>query len=382
MNPLHTPSASAMPERLVRLVDYLAADPANPNLLEDVATVAFDAQHFALCDEMLARRETLGPLSPALLNLRGLSAMAQRRFDDALALFESLRAAGSDPVVEYNMAYAKAMLGRFEEAIALLADPVLAAVSPAVALKLQSLHHLGRLADAIELGKQHANDPGIGAEISGLLATALFDAEDVEGARHYAAQASGTADGITVRGLLALDGADTHEALDLFGHALSLSPGNSRARLGLGLSLLAQEQFADAAEQIDLAAAAFETHAGSWVAAGWAHLLGGKLKEARTRFEQAARADRGFAEAPGGLAVVDVYEGKLDEAKRHAAIALRLDRNCLSAAQALTLLSTAAGDHAAAGAIRDTALHRTLGPNGRTIAAALSRRAARMSRKP
>lgn len=379
MDQRHNRARSVPSDRLVRLLDYLQADPFNRKLLADAASEAFDSQCFAQCDELLQRYEALGALPPALLNLKGLSAMSQGEFDTALATFDLLSSYGLNPVTQYNTAYAAAMTGRFDQAVERLDEKVLADVQQAAALKIRSLHHLGRLEEAIELASQHASDPHNSAEICGLLATALLDAGDIEGARHYAAQSQDTSDGLTVRGLLSLDETRNEDALALFEQALKAQPDNRRAHLGMGLALLAQGNFSGASKQIDVAAQAYGKHAGSWIAAGWAHLLGGDLTQARARFDEGARVDRGFAEAPGGIAVVDVMEGKLVDAKRHAATALRLDRACLSAALAQSLLSSAAGDQASADAIRNAALQRPLTENGKTIAQALAQRAAKTS---
>lgn len=381
MNNHHARVETDSPERLARLLGFLRADPGNATLLADAARAAYDAHSFACCDELLARHEAIDPLPPSLLNLQGLSYMSQGQFHSALASFERATLLESNPVMQYNSAYAAAMLGRFDHALSLLDDPVIAAVPLAVALKVRSLYHLGNLKATIELAKLHVGDPEVEDEIAGLLATALLDSGDFAGAREYATLAHPTTDSLTVRGLLLLDDANNEDALSLFKEALEIRPDNHRADLGLGLALLAQENFGSAAKHMDAAAEAFVTHAGSWVAAGWAHLLDGKRELARARFEEASRVDRGFAEGPGSLAVVDFMEGKVAEAKHHATAALRLDRACLSAALARSLLSSAAGDQASANAIRHAALHRPLSSDGKTIAQILARHAATASPK-
>ena len=274
------------------------------------------------------------------------------------------------------------MLGHFDEAIAELDDTVLEALPAAATLKLRSLHHLGRLDEALALGKHYTQSAHCDPELHAALATALFDAEDLESARRHAEQAPDTPDGLTVRGLLALDGDSAETARALFERALALNANSGRAMLGVGLALLSEQQFTGAAPALDRAAQLLQTHAGSWISAGWAHLFNGDLAQARARFEEGGRIDRGFAEAPGGLAVVDLKEGKLEDAKRHAEIALRLDRACLSAALAQSLLASAAGDQATADAIREAALSQPLDPRGTTIAQALVRQASKRSGRP
>ncbi|UXU87595.1 tetratricopeptide repeat protein [Burkholderia sp. S-53] len=370
-----TSSVSPAPgaHRVERLLSFLEADPGNLNLLADAAAAAFDARRFTLCDELLDRHAARAPLPAALANLRGLAALSQHRFDAALHAFEPLLATHDDASIRYNAAYANAMLGRFGKAVELLDDATLSGESRAIPLKLRVLHHLGQLDDAIALGRHHADSRAASQELYGALATALFDAADLDGARRYAEQSADTADGLTVRGLLALDVGSIDDARALFRRALAISPGGARATLGIGLVDLAEQRFTDAAGTLDRAADLLKIHAGAWVAAAWAHLFDDDPGAARIRFERAAELDRGFADAHGGLAVLCVHEGRFDEARRNVAIARRLDASCLSAALAENLLATHAGDTRAAEEIRRVALDRPLGPDGQTLAQALAR---------
>lgn len=374
-----TSSVSPAPDahRVERLLSFLESDPGNLNLLADAAVAAFDARRFALCDELLDRHAAQAPLPAALVNLRGLAALSQHRFDAALRALEPLLATHDDPSIRYNAAYANAMLGRFDEAAGLLDDATLSGEPRAVPLKLRVLHHLGRLDDAIALGRRHADSRAASPELYGALATALFDAADLDGARRCAERSADTVDGMTVRGLLALDAGSIDDARDLFRHALAFNPDSARATLGIGLVELAERRFAEAADALDHAADALKTHAGAWVAAAWAHLFNGDPGAARIRFERAAELDRGFADAHGGLAVLCVHEGRFDEARRNVAVARRLDASCLSAALADSLLATHAGEIRTAEDIRRAALDRPLGPDGRTLAQALARCSAR-----
>ncbi|WP_338638624.1 tetratricopeptide repeat protein [Burkholderia pyrrocinia] len=359
--------------RVERLLSFLATDPGNLNLLADAAIAAFDAHRFTLCDELLDRHAARAPLPAVLANLRGLAALSQHRFDTALRAFEPLLTTHDDASIRYNAAYANAMLGHFGEAVELLDDATLNGESRAIPLKLRVLHHLGQLDDAIALGRRHADSRAASPELCGALATALFDAADLGGARRYAERSADTVDGLTVRGLLALDAGSIDDAHDLFRRALAFSPDGARATLGIGLVDLAEQRFADAAGTLDRAADLLKTHAGAWVAAAWAHLFDGDPGAARIRFERAAELDRGFADAHGGLAVLCVHEGRFDEARRNMAIARRLDASCLSAALTESLLATHAGDARTADEIRRAALDRPLGPDGRTLAQALAR---------
>jgi tetratricopeptide (TPR) repeat protein len=370
-----TTPASAKAAQFSRLLEYLKQDPQNLNLLHDAAVAAYEANEYEACAQLLQSFEALQPLTPDLINLRGLAAMSEGNFAKALENFESLNP--SDPVARYNAAYACAMLGQHEQSLVWLDDATLRAFPEAVTLKVRALHHLARVDEAIELGRAHVHGSTIDPALPGALATALFDANAIDDARRLASLHPESPDSLTVLGLLDLKDGANNEALARFDRALRLRPDAARAKLGMGLGLLAVQRFDEAALTLDEAAAALRTHAGSWVAAGWAHLFQHNLVPARERFERAGEIDRGFAEAHGGLAVVSYRQQHLDDARRHATTALRLDKNCLSAAYAMSLLAASAGDDEQSKAIITHALETPVAIDGPTISQLLVSRAPR-----
>lgn len=368
--------------RLERLLAFHASDPSNVGLLGEAIEAAYDAHDHDKCDILLDHLAALQPLSDEQVNLRGLNAMARSRFAEAAAIFESLSTKTGDAGAVFNLAYAKAMQGDYAAASALLNEEVLANQPLAVPLKMQALHHLGQIDHMIELGKQHAGHAQIGEEVCGLLATALLDQGDMEASRHYAEMARDTATGHTVTGLLALDDAQDDTALKHFEQALSLQPQSGRARLGEGLAWLGKQQYAHAAQSLQQAAELLSTHAGTWVAAGWAHLLNENLDQARACFEQAVTLEPGFSEAVGGLAMVAIREGDTAQAKHWAEAALRLDRESLTGGAAQSLLLMQTGNPQAAQAAWESVIQQPLGPDGKTVAAALARRSIQSTASP
>ncbi|WP_155635609.1 tetratricopeptide repeat protein [Burkholderia cepacia] len=350
-----------------RLLSFLSQDPVNLHLLADAAVAAFNAGQYRLCDDLLARHDAACPLPAPLANLRGLSSMSQGRFEEAATEFNALSAKHSDPSLSYNAAYANAMCGSFESAASLDAE-CLTVVPSAAALKMRALHHLGYLDDALQLGKDYCDRPGASSELKGAYAVVLFDLGDRENAKRYASSSTDTSDSLTIHGLLALEAGDVAHASKFMEEALARNPRESRAVLGLGLCSLVEQRFDEAAITLDDAAQKLSSHTGSWLVAGWAWLLAGNKDKARERFRYAAAADRGFAEAHGALAVVDHLEGLRDDARRHTEIALRLDPTCLSGALAQSIEYENAAQPDAASAIRNFAMNRKLGPDGRTLA--------------
>lgn len=359
--------------RLRQLLGFLDHDPDNPHLLGDAAAAAVDEGDPALAAELIDRYAAQAPLPPAMLNLKALAAMGEGRFEEAAAAFAALREEGADsPTLRFNLAWALTMAKDYAAALPLLDDEAVAAGPRGAALKVQLLHQCERLDEALECGAAFAEAYPDDQSLMGALASAALDAEDAELARQYASRAGTNHDGLATMGLLLLDDQRIDESAALFERVLAADPGNPRALLGDGMARLARGDAAAAADQLDAAAARFEDHLGSWIAAGWAYYVQGDLATSRARFETALALDDTFAETHGALAVLDVLAGDLESARRRTDVALRLDRDCFGAALARTLLLEGEGKTKAAQKVRDAALNFPLGASGRTIARGLA----------
>lgn len=376
------PQTSQSPQtRLDRLLTFINEDPTNLNLLADAAIAAFDIGQPRLCIELLRRYEALQPLTPSLINVRGLSAMSEGRFDAALNDFRALAAHDPNPVLRYNLAYASAMCGSFEPAADM--EPVcLESVPGAALLKLRALHHLGRFDDAVRMGAPLAGQAVPPAGFAGAYASVLFDLGEIENARRYAAREPDTTDSLVIIGLTELEAGNVEGAAELLERAADRNPLEARATLGRGLCLLAQQRYRDAAAMLDQAAQRLGSHAGSWLAAGWAWLFDGNPVAAGEHFQHAAKLDRGFADAHGSLAVALHLQGRQNDARHHAEVAVRLDPACLSAALAKSIELEATNNSESADALKNAALNRPLGPTGRTLAQSLTAFGLRRTQNP
>jgi len=355
--------------RLERLLSFLSQDPHNDNLRADAASLALDERQFELAQDLLGNAQD----SPMLLNLKGLAALGAGQFEQAATVFESLRGGGEDsPAIRFNLAWAKAMLGKFSDVEALLDDEAIATSSRAPALKVEALHHLDRHDEGLSEGTRLAELYPDNELLMGALATLAMDAGELQLARDYAARAGDAPEGLVARGMLLLDDGDPVEALDLFDQVLLKKPQSARAWIGRGLGLLACERTNEAADALEKGAQHFGDHLGSWIAAGWASFTNRDYARARSCFERARDLDANFAESHGGLAVLDILEGQLESAARQCEIALRLDRMCLGGALAKSMLLEHEGKPAAAQRIRELALSSPIGPDGKTIGAALA----------
>jgi Flp pilus assembly protein TadD len=360
--------------RLQRLSGYLERDPENPGLLADAASAAFAEKEFGRAEELLDRLERLAPpLPPELLNLRGLAAIHERRFDDAVVAFGALRTAGQgDPAIAFNLAWSHAMLNQFESALDLLDDEVVAVSPRAPALKIQMLQHLDRYDEALAVGEALAERFPDNGPLMGALATLAMDAGKADLARDYAARAGDDPEALAARGVLALETEDLAGAEAMLDQSIAARANNPRAWVGKGLARLAAGDAAAGAAAIDHGAEQFGDHIGSWIASGWAHFVAGNLDQARTSFDRALAIDPNFGETHGALAVLDLLGGDAVSARRRTDTALRLDRTAFGGILAKTMLLDAAGDAQAAQALRERALNTPIGSDGRTIAQALA----------
>lgn len=358
--------------RLSRLLGFLEDDPDNLNLIADTANAALDESALNQVGELVARYRALAGVPPSLLNVEAIAAMRQGRLSDAQAAFQALRDTGHDhPSVRFNLAWLAALEERHEDALALLDDDVVAAVPRAGALKVQSLHHLDRIEDALAVGRAMTEVQPGNNHLLGALSVAAMDADDFELARHYAMQADGGSDALTTQGLISLNDDAPAAAIDLFNRALVEHPDAPRAWLGKGLSLLAQGDAEGAAPCLDKGAEIFGDHLGSWIASGWTHFIRKDLDAARRSFETALTHDDNFAETHGALAVLEIVDGDIDSARKRADIALRLDKECFGGILARTLLLEMDGKPEIAAKIRQRAMNMPMGIDGKTLAQAM-----------
>jgi tetratricopeptide (TPR) repeat protein len=360
--------------RLDRLLGYLDRDPENLRLLADTVEAAIAEGNGTIAQALFERHERLAPLTPEILNLKGLWTLRTGQYAEAASAFAALRETGDVPALRLNQAWALTMNGDYEAALPLVDDEVVAMGPSGAGLRVRLLHHLDRPEEAMEQGALLADLYPTDPVLMGTLANAALDADRPDLARLYAERAGSHHDGFTTMGLLLLDEDRLTESAGLFDRVLATDAGNSRALLGKGLERLAMGAVPEAVQWLDRAAERFGDHLGSWIAAGWAYYVQGDLETARARFETALALDDNFAETHGGLAVLDIAEGRIEEGRRRAEIALRLDRASFGAALAMVMLLERDGKSEAAARIRGAAFNVPVGIGGKTLAQALAAR--------
>jgi tetratricopeptide (TPR) repeat protein len=358
--------------RLARLVGYLEQDLENLPLIADAAAAAMDAGELAITRRLIERYMSLAPLPSTLQNLDGLAALRCGDLARAAAVFETLLAAEpGQPQLGFNLALVRMKLRDWPVALGVLdslGDPL---ATEAARLKVQVLHHLGRLDDALALGAAQAAAGPIDADLASALSVVAIDAGQTQAAYAYARRGGDRPEALATLGALRLADSQPAEAARWFDASLERDPDNARGHLGRGLCRLIGSD-PRAAADLDRAAALFGDHLGSWVAAGWAWFVAGDPITSRARFETALALDDTFAETHGALAVLDVLAGEIEAGRRRAQVAGRLDPHCFGAALAKSLLAQQSGDAKTADKIRRIALNTPIGDDGRTIASTMA----------
>lgn len=352
-----TASRNDMSQRLQRLLGYVSADPANAPLLTDSLGLALHLDQMAVAADLAGKAAVLPHKPATLLAHLGLFYLRTGKFDEALAAGrDSLGMGGASEACVYNTAYAAFRTGAHRESLALLL-PLYpeAAVSPDAAniLIARNQHFLGEIDGGIArltacLSRQDAPP----AEALGLRALMHSDNNDTDAALADARRALTLAPDQT-EALLAL--AEAHkdlgnypEATAAYQHLLRVDENAGRAWSGLAQTAMAELDL-DAAEQhATRATALMEGHIGTWHVLAWTHILKGNSAAARSALEHALQLDRNFAESHGSLAVVDVMEGRLEDAERKIRVAERLDKHSLALNLARMSLLEKRGDTQAA----------------------------------
>ncbi|WP_164115908.1 tetratricopeptide repeat protein [Sphingorhabdus sp. Alg239-R122] len=359
-------------DALPRLLGWLEQDPENTALLSDAIEAAIASGELDAAERLGERYAQIETPPPAIRNLFGIIAIQQGKHEKAAERFQQLIQDGhNNPDIRFNLAWSYAVLNKGDDALEMINTETAEQLPQAAALRVRLMHSAGHFDKAMEEAKMladiHPEDPGLMAAISVL----ALDVEDIDLARKAAAKAETIPDAITTLGTLALADSDPSSALEHFNTALEQQPENPRAWLGRGMAEMVRGNNSKAASDIDKGAEIFGDHLGSWIAAGWAYFVQGDYQTSRARFETAMAVDPTFAESQGSLAVINVVEGNMEEAVKLCETALRLDRQCFSAALAKSLIERSKGNEAAADRIVKIAMNTPIDANGRTMGEAL-----------
>ena len=329
---------------------YLAQDPDNPSLMARLIDLLMAAGARDRAYRQLDRALMRLPDDPHFLFRRAEADAAAGAWQEAEPVFERLLAEHGDINIACALADCRAARGDHEGAIAAL-DRFRGNVDfgpDAAALVIRSLHHLGRLKDALaiikEKQKAYADHPAFCATA----ALAAFDAEELDLAvvLSESAKRTGVAPvaAMVVDGSVALAKLDADLAIATFNDVLARNPREGRSWLGLGAASLIKRDLQTALSQLKTARDCMPHHIGTMHLLAWCQIFLGDLQAAEEGFQYALEEDRNFADSHGGLAVVHALKGERAQADGALQRALRLDPKSLAAHYAQMVLSGDAAD--------------------------------------
>lgn len=330
--------------RLERYRGFLAQDPGNPGLANEVAGLHLQLGHFDQAREVLSTALARHAGNPALLGTLASVAMASGTPVEAIEILQGLLQSGHDhPVNRYNLAYALLYDKRFAEARDMLRpvvdDPQIA---DAPLLLARCLHHLGELDEAIPLLTEFVAKHPKHGDALGALALMQLDAMHGKEALAAAEQALEVnphdLGALVTMGSLALETQDDNTASGYFDLALARHPQSGRAWSGMALATMLKLDLPKAIEQLQQAVTHMPNHIGTWHALAWCQLLTNDLEGAKQSFDRSMEIDRNFGESHGGLAVVAVLQGRHADAEPLIKRAVRLNPASFAGRFAQTLL--------------------------------------------
>ena len=375
MRNMPTPHA-ATPSAIERHESYLRADPDNTTLRVALADLYHRAGRF---DDALACLQPCLERAPAHAVARARVAsvlISQQRFSEAEALLAPLTRETGDGALLHNLGIAQYQQRRFADArtsferagTALAATDAAAQAANARWLTL-ACHHLGDTAAALESGRRWAERGG--DEAAGYLALVEMDHGDMAAAHQRAASVlardPGNSNAAIVEAMWATETQEFDTAQSLFEGVAGHEQDNPRAWVGIGLGHLLQERHAAAIEAFETAARLLPGHAQTLTTLGWGRYVARDLAGAERAFRQAIAANRGFAEAHGGLALTLVVLQRYAEARRATRIALRLNPQGFGAVYAHGALMAIDGKRAQGEAEIAQALQRPIMADGRSL---------------
>lgn len=293
----------------------LGIQPDNSIAKARIAAVAISRHQFERAESILRELIAAGEQDHAVLFNLALSLYYQRRFDDALEVFEQVAGISRSVDARYHL--------------------------------LSCLHNLNRLGEAIDRGEQFLRrSPS--AEVEGLLALILMDEgrmeEAVARAQAVARSQPDNADAAAVLSTHALENQEMGEAGEHLQVLTAKEPRNLRGWQGLALIELHGQRHSEALRYLERARECDPNNTGTLTTIGWTHLTAHDYGNAERTFRAGLQVDRNDAELHGGLASALVMLRQFDEARQEVTRARRLDSNCFGAAFAESVLLRLAGN--------------------------------------
>lgn len=359
--------------RLTRLLGFLERDPSNISLLLDALALTISSGDMHQAQHLIAHIESQQIEDPTVWAHMTHLQLLIRNFAAASEYGDKAIQAGIDhPAVLLNTAYGHFYNGDYTSSAAILVKLTAQndASTDTLLLHARALHHQTAsehaeqlLTRALQLEPEHV-------EANGLLALLRYEHDDNDGALRLAhdvlAQNPNQLDALLACGAVHFELGNIEAARKTWLHTVAAYPTCGRAWSGLAQVEFNEMEFADAEAHLQTAVTYMPDHIGTWHLLAWIYILRGDSVLAREALDKSYALDRTFGETHGGLAVVDVLDGKLDAAQLGIRRALKLNPEGMSARYAEMLLLQRAGKTTEANALVQQVLDHQAPNNGDT----------------
>ncbi len=344
-----------MQSRSAQLRAYLLADPANADLICELADVLAAEGRHAEAREVLSTVASGAAAAPGVRFRLARNALVLGDYAGAEHALQALAAeSGESLALQHDLAFAQLCQRRVMDARLTIegalkqfgADAELLVLGARVAMMEGDFERaLAHLDQALTLVPEHE-------QALGVRALALFDGSRMEEAAVAAADCLARYpdqhEALLVAATQALWKQDLGPAEAHLARALARHPNSGRALSAQGQLLMLRERLPEARKVLEQAVAAMPDHIGTWHALGWVQLLQGDVEAAALSYQRAYDIDRNFGDSHGGLALVAALRGDRDTAGSGIKRALRLDPNSANARLAEVVLLEGQGEHEAA----------------------------------
>jgi len=345
-----TDIAATDANRLTRLLGFLERDPSNISLLLEVLALTITAGDMHQAQQLIAHVETQHiEDSTVWAHMTHLQLLIRNFAAAAECGDKAIQAGISHPAVLLNTAYGHFYSGSYAHSAAILTKLTSAhdASVDSLLLHARALHHLTASEEAEQLVTRALQIEPEHIEAKGLLALLHYEREDNEGALRLAhevlAQNTNQLDALLACGAVHFEQGNIEASRKTWRHTVAAHPTCGRAWSGLAQVEFNEMEFTDAEAHLKTAVTFMPDHIGTWHLLAWIYILRGDSALARAALDKSYALDRTFGETHGGLAIVDVLDGKLDAAQLGIRRALKLNPACMSAHYAEMLLLQKAG---------------------------------------
>lgn len=287
----------------------LQLDPTSSVATARLAAVQISRQEFAAAEQILRDLIAAGEQDPAVAFNLGLSLYYQRRFADALEVFERLSPSSSVDDARYYLVSCLHNLGRLDEAVS-RAEQFLAQRPAAKLRGYLALVQMdaGRMPDALAHARQTLQEQPDNPDAAAVLSTHCIETQQMDAAEPH------------LRALV------------------SREPRNIRGWQGLALVALYRQQHDEAIGLLQRARECDPENTGTISTLGWVYITRHDYAQAERVFREGMGIDRNDAELHGGLATALVFQRHFDAAKQECARAFGLDKHCFGAVFAQSIM--------------------------------------------